>query len=83
MAVAGEAFFGARIRALGPLAAAGDFAGGRGAVSEAAVEDAYVARLAEEAGGEPGFASAGTRATARPGASWRGSRPCCRAGTCC
>lgn len=55
MAIAGEAFFGERIRALGPLAAAGDFAAGRGRVAEAAVEDAYVARLAEEAGGEPGL----------------------------
>jgi len=58
MAVAGEAFFGARVRALGPLAAAGDFAAGRGAVSEAAVEDAYVARLAEEAGAGPGLRAA-------------------------
>ena len=55
MMLAGEAFFGARIRALGPLAAAGDFAAGKGAVSEAAVEDAYVARLAEEADGGRGL----------------------------
>ena len=55
MAIQGEAFFGARIHALGPLAAAGDFAAGRGAVGEAAVEDAYVARLAEEAGEGPGL----------------------------
>ena len=55
MVLADEAFFGERIRALGPLAAAGDFAAGRGAVSEAAVEDAYVTRLAEEAGAGPGL----------------------------
>ncbi len=55
MMLPGEAFFGARIRALGPLAAAGDFAAGKGAVSEAAVEDAYVARLADEAGEGPGL----------------------------
>ena len=55
MVLQGEAFFGAHIRALGPLAAAGDFAAGKGAVSEAAVEDAYVARLAGEAGDGPGL----------------------------
>ncbi len=43
-----QAFAGGRLQALGALAAAGGFAGGRGAVLEAAVEDAYVARLAEE-----------------------------------
>ena len=55
MVVEGEAFFGERIRALGPLAAAADFAAGHGGVSETAVEDAYVARLAEEAGGGSGL----------------------------
>ena len=55
MVVQGEAFFGERIRALGALAASGDFSAGEGAVSEAAVEDAYVARLAEETGEGPGL----------------------------
>ncbi len=55
MVLAGEAFFGPRIRALGPLAAAGAFVVGSGAISESLVEDAYVARLAEEARDGPEF----------------------------
>ena len=46
--IGAQAFAGSRLQALGSLAAAAGFAGGRGAVLEAAVEDAYVARLAEE-----------------------------------
>lgn len=51
----GGAFYGADIKALGDLAAAGDYAAGTGSVGESPVFDAYVARLVEEFedGGKP------------------------------
>jgi phosphomannomutase len=45
----GGAFFGKDIAALGPLAAAGDFAAGRGRIAPLAVFDDYVAHLAAAA----------------------------------
>jgi phosphomannomutase len=47
MVVRGNAFFGRDIQALGAAAAAGDWEEGAGAVSDAAVMDAYVDRLLE------------------------------------
>ena len=49
-------FFGADIRRLGPLAAAGEFEEGRGAVEEREMEADYLARLLVEAEGLPAFA---------------------------
>ena len=51
----GGAFYGDDIRALGTLAAAGDYEAGAGSVGESPVFDAYLARLIEEFedGGRP------------------------------
>jgi phosphomannomutase len=48
MTLQGKPFFGADIRALGGLAASGNFAEGQGTVDEIDLREAYVARLAEE-----------------------------------
>ncbi len=48
----GKAFFGADILGLGTIAAAGDYASGRGSVRDESVFDAYVARLAQDYDGK-------------------------------
>ncbi len=48
----GKAFYGADILALGAIAAAGDYASGKGSVRDQAVFDAYVGRLAQDYDGK-------------------------------
>lgn len=48
MAYASGPFYGAMVQEIGALAAAGDFESGDGALSQADVQDAYVARMLED-----------------------------------
>ncbi|TVR97931.1 MAG: nucleotide sugar dehydrogenase [Rhodospirillales bacterium] len=49
MTLGGRSFFGGDIQALGRLARSGEFVSGRGRWQDAAIDDAYVARLAQDA----------------------------------